>query len=31
MAKRLSRLARFFPGLIVKQSKKIDGLGAAAH
>src|SRR3546814_19868568 len=29
MAKRLSRLARFFPGLIAKQSKKIDGLGAA--
>ncbi len=31
MAKRLSRLARFFPGLIVKQSKKVDGLGGAAH
>jgi len=31
MAKRLSRLARFFPGLIAKQSKKIDGLGAAGH
>lgn len=31
MAKRLSRLARFFPGLIVRQSKKIDSLGAAAH
>ena len=29
MAKRLSRLARFFPGLIVRQSKKIDELGAA--
>lgn len=32
MARRLGRLARFFPGLIAKQSKKIDGLGgAAAH
>ena len=31
MAKRLSRLARFFPGLIVRQSKKIDGLGTAGH
>lgn len=32
MARRLRRLARFFPGLIAKQSKKIDGLGgAAAH
>lgn len=31
MAKRLSRLARFFPGLIAKQSKKIDGLGAAGR
>ncbi|MBE1527348.1 NAD(P)-dependent dehydrogenase (short-subunit alcohol dehydrogenase family) [Sphingopyxis sp. OAS728] len=31
MAKRLSRLARWFPGLIVRQSKKIDGLGAAGH
>ena len=31
MAKRLSRLARFFPGLIAKQSKKIDGLGTAGH
>lgn len=31
MAKRLSRLARFFPGLIVRQSKKIDGLGSAGH
>lgn len=31
MAKRLSRLARFFPGLIAKQSKKIDALGAASH
>ncbi|WP_422060176.1 SDR family oxidoreductase [Sphingopyxis sp.] len=30
MAKRLSRLARFFPGSIAKQSKKIDGLGTAA-
>ncbi|MCW0198528.1 SDR family oxidoreductase [Sphingopyxis sp.] len=30
MAKRLSRLARFFPGLIVKQSKKVDGLAGAA-
>src|SRR5690606_3506520 len=27
MAKRLSRIARWFPGLIVRQSKKIDGLG----
>lgn len=27
MAKRLARLARWFPGLIVKQSKKVDGLG----
>ncbi|PZQ21295.1 MAG: short-chain dehydrogenase [Sphingopyxis macrogoltabida] len=27
MARRLSRLARFFPGLIARQSKKIDGLG----
>lgn len=31
MAKRLSRLARWFPGLIAKQSKKVDGLGTAAH
>ncbi|MDO9368430.1 MAG: SDR family oxidoreductase [Sphingopyxis sp.] len=31
MAKRLSRLARWFPGLIVRQSKKIDGLGTAGH
>ena len=29
MARRLSRIARWFPGLIVKQSKKVDGLGAA--
>jgi Short-chain alcohol dehydrogenase of unknown specificity len=29
MARRLSRLARFFPGLIAKQSKKMDGLGQA--
>ena len=27
MAKRLARIARWFPGLIVKQSKKVDGLG----
>ena len=26
---KLSRLARWFPGLIVRQSKKIDALGAA--
>jgi NAD(P)-dependent dehydrogenase (short-subunit alcohol dehydrogenase family) len=31
MAKRLSRLSRFFPGLIAKQSKKVDGLGTAGH
>jgi NAD(P)-dependent dehydrogenase (short-subunit alcohol dehydrogenase family) len=31
MAKRLSHLARFFPGLIVRQSKKVDGLGSAGH
>lgn len=31
MAKRLSRLARWFPGLIMRQSKKIDGLGTAGH
>ena len=31
MAKRLSRLARWFPGLIAKQSKKIDGLGTAGQ
>ena len=30
-AKRLSRLARWFPGLIVRQSKKIDALGNAGH
>ncbi|MDZ3833567.1 MAG: SDR family oxidoreductase [Sphingopyxis sp.] len=29
MAKRLSRLARFLPGLVARQSKKIDGLGTA--
>lgn len=29
MARRLARLARWFPGLIARQSKKIDGLGAA--
>ncbi|PKP98764.1 MAG: short-chain dehydrogenase [Alphaproteobacteria bacterium HGW-Alphaproteobacteria-13] len=27
MAKRLARLSRWFPGLVAKQSKKIDGLG----
>lgn len=27
MAKRLARLARWFPGLIVRQSKKVNGLG----
>ena len=31
MARRLSRIARWFPGLIVRQSKKIDGLGTAGH
>lgn len=31
MAKRLSRLARFFPGLIARQSKKLDGLATTAH
>jgi len=31
MAKRLSRLARWFPGLIMRQSKKIDGLGTAGQ
>ena len=30
-AKRLSRLARWFPGLIVRQAKKIDALGNAGH
>ena len=30
MARRLSRLARWFPGLIVRQSKKIDALGSAS-
>ena len=29
MARRLSRIARWFPGLIVKQSKKVDALGTA--
>ena len=29
MARRLARLARWFPGLIARQSKKVDGLGAA--
>lgn len=29
LAKRLSRLSRFFPSLVARQSKKIDGLGAA--
>ena len=28
-ARRLARLARFFPGMIAKQSKKVDGLGTA--
>ncbi len=27
MAKRLARMARWFPSLIVRQSKKVDGLG----
>lgn len=27
MAKRLARMARWFPGLIARQSKKMDGLG----
>lgn len=31
MARRLARLARWFPGLIARQSKKVDGLGTAAH
>ncbi len=31
MAKRLARLARWFPALLVRQSKKVDGLGPAAH
>jgi NAD(P)-dependent dehydrogenase (short-subunit alcohol dehydrogenase family) len=31
MAKRLSRIARWFPGLIVRQSKKIDALGTMTH
>lgn len=31
MAKRLARIARWFPGLIAKQSKKMDGLGTAGH
>src|SRR3546814_20726356 len=31
MARRLSRLARWFPGLIVRQSKKIDGQIGRAH
>ena len=31
MARRLSRLARWFPGLIARQSKKVDGLGTAGH
>lgn len=30
MAKRLSMLARWFPGLIIRQSKKIDRLGTAS-
>ncbi|MBL0768667.1 SDR family oxidoreductase [Sphingopyxis sp. XHP0097] len=30
LAKRLARLSRWFPGLIAKQSKKIDGLGAVS-
>lgn len=29
MARRLARLARWFPGLVARQSKKIDGLGVA--
>lgn len=29
MAKRLARMARWFPGLIVRQSKKMDALGTA--
>src|SRR3546814_20285477 len=31
MARRLSRLPRWFPGLIVRQSKKTDGLGEDGH
>src|SRR3546814_16239001 len=31
MAKRLSRLARYFPGLIAKQSKKLHGLGSSGR
>ncbi len=31
MAKRLQRLARWFPGLIARQSKKFDGLSGAAE
>jgi len=30
MAKRMSRIARWFPGLIMRQAKKIDRLGAVA-
>ncbi|MCW5647687.1 MAG: SDR family oxidoreductase [Sphingopyxis sp.] len=29
MARRLARIARWFPGLVARQSKKIDGLGVA--
>lgn len=31
MARRLSRLSRWFPGLIARKSKQIDGLGTAGH
>lgn len=30
MAKRMARIARWFPGLIMRQAKKIDRLGAAS-
>jgi hypothetical protein len=31
MAKRLARLSRWFPGLVARQSKKIDGFGGAGQ